>query len=119
MYKEVLQSRNLRKDFRLGLHSRENSHDRMAEEFHELRMRESLTSNKSSYRPRCTLPENRRESFRTTRNGCGKAELMTSMRRPFMSGKASLNGSFIFKREEQTVQDDNLFLGLMNLMLEE
>lgn len=37
-----------------------------------------------------------------------------------MSGKASLNNSFIFKRDElQTVQNDNIFLGLMNLMLEE
>ena len=65
------------------------------------------------------MPENRRDSFRTTRNNCNKGELMSSMRRPFMSGKASLNGSFIFKREEQqTVHYDNLFLGLMNLMLE-
>jgi hypothetical protein len=65
-------------------------------------IRESLASNKSSqkFAPRCTMPcpnENRRDSFRTTRN-TSKAEMMSSMRRPFMSGKASLNNSFYVKK---------------------
>jgi hypothetical protein len=61
--------------------------------------------------------ENRRDSFRTTRNNC-KAEMMSSMRRPFMSGKTSLNNSFYLKKEEQAVNSDNVFLNMMNLMLE-
>jgi hypothetical protein len=40
------------------------------------------------------------------------------MRRPFMSGKTSLNNSFYLKKEEQAVNSDNVFLNMMNLMLE-
>lgn len=87
-------------------------------------MRESLASNKSlsRYVPRGTLPiinnENRRESFRTTRNNT-KFDMASSIKRTFMSGKASLNSSFYGKRDEPHTVSDNIFLNIMNLMLEE
>lgn len=81
-------------------------------------------SNKSAARfnPRMTMPrvgeQNRRESFRTTRNNC-KGETLSSIKKPFMSGKVSLNNSFYLKKEEPTVTSENIFLSMMNIILEE
>lgn len=36
-----------------------------------------------------------------------------------MSGKVSLNNSFYLKKEEPTVTSENIFLSMMNIILEE
>jgi hypothetical protein len=118
-YKQVVQSVNLRRPRSRPQNSSkvENSEERIREELYEFGNRESLASNKSAQRRVESRPmkENRRMSFRTTRN----KESLSNIKKPFMSGKASLNNSFYLKKEEPLVNTDNVFLSMMNLILEE
>jgi hypothetical protein len=116
-YKQVVQSVNLRRPQNSSKVSRQNSEERIREELYEFVNRESLASNKSAQRRVESRPmkENRRMSFRTTRN----KESLSNIKKPFMSGKASLNNSFYLKKEEPVVNTDNVFLSMMNLILEE